>query len=518
MSSSPGLRRTPGKAFLSLLNWFARGSAVLVATIGFAVILGWLLDIADLKSVLPGFTAMKVNTACLLAAAGMSLWLLHTAPAKARSLTLGRGLALIVFTVGLLTLSEDLFAFDLGIDQLLLRDPQSPAGTLPGRMAPATSFNLLCIGLALLALKSPAVRLAAWAHWLVLPPLFLSALAIIGYCYGVVSLYKMGPYVSMAAHTAVSLFLLTLAVLAADSRHGFAKMATSDTAGGMVSRRLIPTLPVILFFLGWARLEGQRAGLYDFAFGLALMVVSSIVVCLVAVSWTAVTLHRSDGRRRRAEKEIMTLNAELELRVQERTQQLVQLSTDLGVANKSLEQLASEDALTRLANRRLFDTYLAAQIAVSHRHKRLLALVMCDVDVFKAYNDHYGHQAGDECLRQIAFALRSCCRRPADMAARYGGEEFALILPDTDLAGAALIGEAAREAVAQLRIPHDHSSVGPHVSISAGVAVLSRTIDMTAEQLIKAADEALYQAKDLGRNRIVIAPDKPRQLRVIAAQ
>jgi diguanylate cyclase (GGDEF)-like protein len=185
--------------------------------------------------------------------------------------------------------------------------------------------------------------------------------------------------------------------------------------------------------------------------------------------------------------------------------QLVRLSAKLSAANKALEQLSMRDGLTDLANRRSFDAYLADQIAVARRHKRTLALVLCDVDAFKAYNDRYGHQAGDECLKRIAAALRSCCRRPADMAARYGGEEFALILPDTELGGALQVAEAAREAVAQLKIPHADSAAASHASISGGVAVLLRGIGATAQQLVAAADQTLYQAKHLGRNRIVSA-------------
>jgi diguanylate cyclase (GGDEF)-like protein len=188
---------------------------------------------------------------------------------------------------------------------------------------------------------------------------------------------------------------------------------------------------------------------------------------------------------------------------------LAELSLKLGTANESLERLSLHDSLTDLANRRFFDAYLAGQIAVARRHKRTVALIMCDVDSFKAYNDHYGHQAGDECLKQVAVALRSCCRRPSDMIARYGGEEFALVLPDTDLIGAAQIAEAARMAVARLKILHAHSIAGPYVSISGGVAALLRTIDITAQQLIAAADQTLYQAKHLGRNRMVSVQAEP---------
>ena len=188
---------------------------------------------------------------------------------------------------------------------------------------------------------------------------------------------------------------------------------------------------------------------------------------------------------------------------------LVEASAQLGIANKSLEALSLNDALTGLANRRFFDRYLGDQMAVARRSNQSLALVLSDIDAFKAYNDHYGHPAGDECLKRVAAAIGACCRRPADMAARYGGEEFAMILPDTELAGAAQIAEAARHAVTQLRIPHAKSPASPFVSISGGVSVLLRKIENTAEQLISAADHALYQAKNAGRNRMIAMRAEP---------
>ena len=196
-----------------------------------------------------------------------------------------------------------------------------------------------------------------------------------------------------------------------------------------------------------------------------------------------------------------THNSILEQQVQARTAEVQRL----GTANESLEYLSLHDGLTDLANRRLFDRYLADQTAIARRHQRPLALILYDVDSFKAYNDHYGHQAGDECLKQIAGALRSCCRRPGDMAARHGGEEFAMILPDTELNSAVQVGETARNAVMGLKIPHQHSLAAAYATISGGVAVLVRNRDMTVEQLTAAADGALYQAKHLGRNQIVCA-------------
>ncbi|MCL5801157.1 MAG: GGDEF domain-containing protein [Gammaproteobacteria bacterium] len=159
--------------------------------------------------------------------------------------------------------------------------------------------------------------------------------------------------------------------------------------------------------------------------------------------------------------------------------------------------------MTELANRRYFDAYLADEISRAQRTKKEMALIMCDVDFFKPYNDYYGHQAGDQCLRQVATAIESCCRHAADLAARYGGEEFALILPETELSGAVQVAEEVRNTVAQLRLAHARSKVASYVSISAAVVVYRPGTDMTADQLVAAADAALYQAKHLGRNRVV---------------
>jgi diguanylate cyclase (GGDEF)-like protein len=185
---------------------------------------------------------------------------------------------------------------------------------------------------------------------------------------------------------------------------------------------------------------------------------------------------------------------------------LVRASQELRDANASLAQLSRHDALTGLANRRSFDEYLSEQWALARRHQRSLALVLCDVDHFKAYNDHYGHPAGDACLARVAAVLRASCARPADLAARYGGEEFALILPDTDLAGGSQVAESARKALAALKLPHAHSSTDAYVSLSGGVAVLHPDSTISAHELIAAADAALYQAKHSGRNQTSLAP------------
>ena len=167
-----------------------------------------------------------------------------------------------------------------------------------------------------------------------------------------------------------------------------------------------------------------------------------------------------------------------------------------------LEQLAGLDGLTGLPNRRRFDATLATEWQRAQRHAHVLALIMMDVDYFKAYNDHYGHPRGDDCLRAIAHALAQPLHRASDFLARYGGEEFAAILADTPLEDALCIAEHMRCCVAEQAISHEFSSIAPHITMSLGVASCLPSSECSSSQLLAAADEALYQAKRAGRNRV----------------
>ncbi len=166
--------------------------------------------------------------------------------------------------------------------------------------------------------------------------------------------------------------------------------------------------------------------------------------------------------------------------------------------------LAIRDELTGLANRRRLNEVLANEWARSRRSDQSLALAMIDIDQFKNYNDHYGHQAGDECLRRVAQAIQSAVDRGGDLATRYGGEEFLVILPDTDLDAGQHVAERIRKLIEALDLPHAVSSSG-RVTISIGVAALSGGHYKDAESLLLAADEALYRAKNGGRNQVQVA-------------
>ena len=172
--------------------------------------------------------------------------------------------------------------------------------------------------------------------------------------------------------------------------------------------------------------------------------------------------------------------------------------------NKELDRQASTDGLTGVANRRYLNEFVEREWARSIRENTMISVIMVDLDFFKAYNDNYGHLAGDECLKQVARQMKSNIKRPADLVARYGGEEFAIILPNTDVEGAEVIAEACRKSVEDLAIVHGASAVSSFVTVSLGVACSREAQCRAATDLFAEADSALYKAKQLGRNRVAV--------------
>ncbi len=204
-------------------------------------------------------------------------------------------------------------------------------------------------------------------------------------------------------------------------------------------------------------------------------------------------------------KPINPLRLQLTITAMERIyrmrQQLHRAQNDLIVANEKLERLALFDQLTGLANRRHFDDTLEVQFKLAKRNKTPLSLIICDIDFFKIYNDSYGHQQGDQCLADVASIIGSITERPTDKACRYGGEEFTLILPDTNLQGGLHIAEKLRQAVFDKNITHEGSKAEDCVTLSLGLSTYTGQF-RSEDELLKAADDALYRAKDNGRNRV----------------
>jgi diguanylate cyclase (GGDEF)-like protein len=179
----------------------------------------------------------------------------------------------------------------------------------------------------------------------------------------------------------------------------------------------------------------------------------------------------------------------------------------LQAALAALDELANQDGLTGLYNRRYFDRQLAAEFARHRRHHLPLGIVLVDVDDFKLFNDRYGHQRGDACLEEVAEALRDGARRPGELAARYGGEEFVVLLPNTTPDALARYGDWLCRRIAALGIPHPGASAAPHVTASIGLCARIPAESDTAQAMLHAADMALYRAKRAGRNRSVLAEE-----------
>jgi diguanylate cyclase (GGDEF)-like protein/PAS domain S-box-containing protein len=175
-------------------------------------------------------------------------------------------------------------------------------------------------------------------------------------------------------------------------------------------------------------------------------------------------------------------------------------------ANEKLKLLSVQDGLTKIPNRRKFDDYLAIEWARHFRNKNEIAVIICDIDFFKCYNDSYGHQNGDDCLIEVAGAIENNVFRTADLAARYGGEEFSVVLPQTDAKGALKVAVNLNKCIENLKIPHKSSEINNFVTLSVGVSSVIPQNNLSFEDLLFRADEALYEAKNTGRNKAVYKP------------
>jgi PAS domain S-box-containing protein len=278
-------------------------AALVALATGVLVLFGWLLDIPSLKSVLPGFVTMKADTAVGFILAGAALALLGRAARSVRIRRLSQACAGATALLGLLTLSEYLFALDLGIDQVLFSEPAGAINTLsPGRMSPSTALNFFLLGSALLLagfrrgirIAQPLALLTAW----------IGLQALIGYLYGVSALYGIGVYTQMAVHTAVAFVILGLGILLARPAEGFMRTVTSNTMGGLLIRRIMPFVVLLPIVLGWLRVQGEQHGYFDSTFGVALMMIVIMLVAMGVTWWTAWTMNRIDMARRQTQAEL----------------------------------------------------------------------------------------------------------------------------------------------------------------------------------------------------------------------
>jgi PAS domain S-box-containing protein len=270
---------------------------VVIGSIGGLVLCGWALDFSPLKSVFPGLAAMKANTALAFLCSGLALHLFQQQQATPSQRRIGLACGTAVILISGLTLGEYLGGWDFGIDQLLFIDRSGTTEpSLPGRMAPSTASNFLFLGVALVLLET---RLHFWlTQSLTLIALGISYLALAGYLYGVPTAYRIG----ISLHAAITFLLLGVGILAVRPDQGVLAIVTSESAGGLIARRLLPMAMVVPMLIGWLRLKGEQAGLYGTEFGLALFAVSNVLCFSTLILWTAASLNRTDSGRQRAEE------------------------------------------------------------------------------------------------------------------------------------------------------------------------------------------------------------------------
>ncbi len=273
-----------------------------------------------------------------------------------------------------------------------------------------------------------------------------------------------------AGNTAlISLFVLVMASLSAATTisHSSLKFGPTLWAG-----------PAMLFYAVRCAAEGHET---------ENIIALLIIVYLVTILHYAFTHHRM-------------ITSSLSLKFEN-----LELLEEVRKANEILRRASAIDGLTGLANRQSFEEFMDREWRRAIRDQRPLSLIMADIDHFKAFNDNYGHQGGDDCLKKVASVIAEEAKRPADLAARYGGEEFMTVLPDTDLNGAIEIAERMRAKVEALAVPHEYSPTAGVVTISIGVATLIPSRGMSPSTLIRLVDTALYSAKHAGRNMVRVA-------------
>lgn len=285
------------------LGLYSHIASIFVVFIGLIVLIGWYLDIASFKSVLSGLATMKANTAFSFILSGASLWLLQSANQNQLRIHIAHALALLVAVIGLLTLSQDVLGWNLKIDQILFEDKNTGAFA-PGRMSPATALSFFLIGCSLFSLKKEANHNKISAQLFATVVVLISLLALIGYIYGVQSLYRVAPFSSMALHTAFSFLVLSFGILFIQPERGIVAIILKDSVGGVLARRLVPAAFILPFMMGFLRLKAEQEGYFSLEFGVALFASTNIIIFLMLVLLVARPLDRNDTERKQAENKL----------------------------------------------------------------------------------------------------------------------------------------------------------------------------------------------------------------------
>lgn len=470
LPGDPALVRVPLHRFVAI----AGAVCMLVAAL---VLLGWAVDSNLLKTLLPGHAAMKANTAVCLLFAGLALVTSREGRPTARTVSLV--LSVFVLLLGAATLVQYLEGVDFHIDTLLFDDPDSlREGREPGRMSEISSVAFVLVGWKGIEARNTQRIWLGQVLGLAIVAIGLFALSAYGYAMGTGS--PEAPFNPISVHTAVMLLLLGLGWLATQPGSGVMRVLSAPTFGGELARRtLLPALLIPAILSYGAQMLRHTQVLSDGAI-ITLLAVSSGAAVATMIWWASALLDRVENQRR---------------------------------VTHHLRDTANTDALTGLRNRRAFDDALRRLLGDHAGGGTGFALLLLDLDHFKSYNDSFGHPAGDEALRAVARALAAECVQLGATLARYGGEEFVALLSQSSPQDAVTAAHRMRERVFSMALSHPKASTSSVVTISAGVAACVVSSEWSGEELVKAADEALYKAKAAGRNRVAVAESLRVQVR-----
>lgn len=295
-------------AAIANLKRLRAGASGFSIVAGVAVLGGWMFDVLPLKTLLPGLSSMKANTALGLLLLGCAVGLMSRAEGRGkegkRFQVVADALAAIAVCVALTTLAEYVFGWRAGIDELFFRDVHPDGHSLPGRMAPHTAAAIALLGSAVLLGPLESRQGRRIAQFVSLVPMLIALAAILGYLYSAVSFYRILSFTGMAVHTATAIFLLALAMVLSPVDRGFARLISSESLGGMVARQLLPAAVIVPMAIGWIRLEGQKAGLYGTEVGLALMVTANVIIFTTLIYLSGMRIHKIAEAREEAQRSL----------------------------------------------------------------------------------------------------------------------------------------------------------------------------------------------------------------------
>jgi diguanylate cyclase (GGDEF)-like protein len=441
--------------------------ATIPAVFAAIVLLGWGFHDETLQRLGLATVAMNPTSAvCFLSLSG-ALWLQRSSRSTLQSAS--QVLLALVAALGAYKILSLIAKTPFEIDTIIFADRLTTAGSRPSRIAPNAAICFLLIGIALTIAQSKIRIRALYAQVLALAVALIALFALVGYLYDVTFFYTLPAFFPMAIQTAMAFLSLSAWVFIQTRAYGLVEPFTDTGPAGRTLRLLLPAAIVGPVGIGWLRLLGQRAGLYNVDIGVALMVMANVLTLGALILLNAKQVWSADSARRKAEAELV--------------------------------YLASHDFLTGLANRAYFMARLQARLTRLHRRADDAFALMCmDLDGFKQINDRLGHPVGDEVLRDVAKRLLNCVR-PTDLVSRLGGDEFTILLDR--------ISTAEEATVVAVRILDNVGSIVESneeavlIGISIGIVVTDIS-EQKAETLLRDADRALYDAKHAGGSTFVI--------------